>query len=247
MNTTFSFNRIKLLMRADWIEYKMNFLYGMGVFILVWACLLSFGLVNDAHKRQSVAYVFGIIILFLYFCQHVNRRVHRSKCIYLTLPASGTEKYLTFFLELLVFLLAYLAIFWGGLWMKKLFVPEFNMINFHDTLFDLKGGLVMGIMAALFFISSITFRKRGPLIALAGLSAYTLLFNFLMGYIILKQNVLQFGLLSKQAFALPGLNQNSAAIRTFHFMGEWFVPMAIISTLILLYVGYLKLKEKELR
>lgn len=235
MNINFSLKRIQLLLKADWTVYKNSFLFSMGVLLLAWFFILFVITSNFKIADQGGCFAMGGIIVFIIFCRHAGRKVHKTMSRYYTLPASTAEKYVSLLLEGLVLALCYFAIFYGGLLAKKLAMPALDVITPAEffTHNGSESGLLM--VSSLIFLSYMTFRKHAFLIAITGLMAYVGLF---MGAIV-------------QTFRYISLNTmplgSSFMYDTFRVIGDYYFPVMLVSFLAIMYVAYLKLKEKESR
>jgi hypothetical protein len=219
MNTNYNLRRILLVLRADWMEYKKNFLITMGVLFLVWMLLLFTVHINKASGSQPGFWVIGMLVVLVSFCQHAGRKIHRQRERFLMLPASTGEKYTALLLEGLAYFVGFQIVFWLGFLIWKPFIASFPIPSL--SYIDANGSeSAVFFIASLLFFSHLTFRKHASLIMVGGLVAYVLLFVTLAIYIV------------------GG---------TLDFLRSYFTPAMIVSTLVVMYASYLKLKEKELR
>ena len=235
MNTNFSLSRIKLLLRADWIEHKKSFLLSMGVLLLIWLFLLFVGEVSKTNTQAACFFIGGLIMLNNFF-RHAGQKVHKQKNRYYTLPASTVEKYTTLLLEGCIYIITYVSLYFFGLMACMLYVPESIFIAL-SSFFNHNGsesGLLLFL--SLVFLSYLTFRKHALLIAIAGLVAYTGLFVGVFARLVLENTI-----------TWPNYFNSSFIPDTFRFLSDYYTLVMLISTLIVMYIGYLKLKEKELR
>jgi hypothetical protein len=239
MNTYFNLNRIGYLLQADWIEHRKSFLLSMGGSLLVWITLLYFN--GGGTEAQRLSFFLGELITFIYYCRFISKKIHQPKGLYYTLPASNQEKYFVLLFEGILFFLAFAAIYGLGLFLFKLFSPSFVMVS----LFSLYAGtepiglLLVLLLSAIIILSHITFRKLATLIALMGTALYLLL---LISTLVKVVSMVS----SDGGFNLANLTPEFA-LEASLFMKQLFVPVTLAATIVVLYIGYLKLKEKELR
>ena len=103
MNNKISLQRIKLLLRADWIEHKSQAVFAIGAFLvaLIVFFLLTLGdtTMKEFTRKQYFFYGIGLFCYFIYFCRYAGKKVHSSKGLYLTLPANTIEKFVTLLVE----------------------------------------------------------------------------------------------------------------------------------------------------
>ena len=108
----FSFQRIKLLLKADYTEYKIYLYYALGAFAAIISVAFIIMNMEDTERgKLQIQYSLFWLMLFscsTYFCQYVGRKVHEYKNTYLTLPARTSEKYVVILLEGFLLLLLYL-------------------------------------------------------------------------------------------------------------------------------------------
>jgi hypothetical protein len=238
MNTYFNLNRIGYLLRADWIEHKKNLLLSLGGVSLVWITNLYFIWYGytEADSQKVFLYI-GELVTFIYYCRFISKKVHQPKGLYYTLPASNQEKYLVLLLEGLLFFLVFTGIFCLGLFLFKFFVPDFPVIS----LFELYDGYIsirpipiafLLCLSSIIVLSHITFRKHASLIGLAGVALYVLLF---------------IGVSWEVGTMIANDAYNTIVNEAFNFMIPLFEPALLVTTVVVLYIGYLKLQEKELR
>lgn len=237
MHTDFSLHRIRLLLKADWIEHRKSFLFGMGGLLIIWLFILFIIKIKTQDiAPQAACFIIGGLITFIYFCRHAGRKVHTSMNIYYTLPASSLEKYTTLLLEGAMYFVTYIILFYAGLLLWKLIHPEALLLSLPKTFTT--NGTESGVLlfTALIFLSYMTFKKHAFLIAITGIAAFL---GLLLGVFV--------RLMVKIADIYKNYFNSSFLFDTFDFMASWFAPVMLFSTLVVMYVAYLKLKEKELR
>ncbi|MDR1500533.1 MAG: hypothetical protein LBI58_06080 [Tannerellaceae bacterium] len=244
MNTDYNFRRIALLLRADWIENKKGYLFGMGVLFLVWMLfLLNLFIAGRQMNRSGDAMQFiGMIVSFILFCKHAARKMHRPKGIYLLLPASNAEKYTALLLEALAYLVGFQVVFLFGFLLWKPFIPGLVITPLLQGLTGHGDGgasvyaplSVILFVSSLIFLSYMSFRKHAQLIALGGIGLYSL-FAFAAWNFVME-------ITSPWEFL-----DSSYMYNTVTFLLTYCAPVMYASTVVVMYVAYLKLKEKEER
>lgn len=242
MNMHFSLQRISWLLRKDWIEHKKSILYALGTFVVV---AFPFLWLNTTHggfsdSKQVAFYIVGSLGCFIYFCQFVGKKIHFSKGIYLTLPASTVEKYVTLLLEGVVLFATFNLLYWASLHLWSLVYPVFRPIDVATLYIQKQGASVFVFVASLIFLSYLTFKKYPLAIALIGMAAAIGSVIGILMLIVKTQFTHSF--LSGDSWIDP-----NAIYSTVRFLTENINIAMGISLLIVLYIGYLKLKEKESR
>ncbi|MDR1918656.1 MAG: hypothetical protein LBQ65_03290 [Tannerellaceae bacterium] len=237
MHINYNFRRILLLLRADWMEYKKSYLLGMGVLFLVWMLFLYLINVKGTNSDTPVVYwVIGMFVALLSFCQHAARKMHRQKAAYLMLPAANSEKYTCLLLEALAYFVGFQLVFWVGYWIWKPFTPALDFPSLLAINAKLDGWeSVVIFLSTLLFLSYMSFRRYAFLILVGGLAVYGFLFVCLVAQFVSVSDFSQANL------ELLCFN------KAFIFLTDWFTPAMIASSLVVMYVAYLKLKEKEVR
>jgi hypothetical protein len=237
MNTHYNFRRILLAMRADWMEYKKNYLFTMGVLFLVWMLLLFIIHISRTPSMGMPASFWGIgmFVALISFCQHAGRKMHRQKGRFLMLPASNGEKYTALLLEGLAYFAGLQLVFWLGYGIWKPFTPALSISLSSISVNPTGGEGAIYLLSALLFLSYMTFRKYAALIAISGLSVYLAFFIAAVAQVVVNANFTR------------GYFESFYLYDAIVFQIKYFMPAMIVATLVVMYVAYLKLKEKELR
>ena len=224
MKTDFSIQRINLLLRKDWIENKKKLAYGVLVILGVLFFFLLSSILWDTRFRTFTLYVLGSLGTFIAFCSYVNLMIHRPRGLFLTLPASNQEKYAAILIEGIVVFLAYQVTFWTGTGIASMLI-HIQPVAFKDIIMTLQDFTMLA--------------KYALGIACGG---YILIIASIIGIVYLCINILNIQ---------PGMNSFCYESSPFYTAVYWlsfaFTPAFLIATLVVLYVAYLKLKEKELR
>lgn len=234
MNNIFDFKRIGLMLKADILEYKKSFLLFSGLLFL--AFLAIFWKADETGK--IALFIIGNTIALVSYYNLVGRKIHRSRSQFLMLPASTFEK----FVEILLLGIAYLAIssiiYILALLLSNLFFKS-GLMDINQIL----GNSFLPALAFSFFLSSflllsyITFRKYALGIGVASLMF--ILFSFLGIYAFLLNNIIQD---YEWAFIFLDTIQN-----TLMFLQKYSSLFMTVSGIVLLYVSYVKLKEKQIK
>jgi uncharacterized membrane protein len=259
-NKHFSFKRLFLLYRKGFIENrKKMILYTIGIpfgliLIIVLFMYLTTGSFNDFNKWSNKLELPIFFFLFLMAGMLYNSNAFapfRSKeksLSYLILPASTIEKFTFEFInKIVLFFIVFPFLFWGalnliGICLHEIY-PEFESYkfefnSFYNILKKWNHYTILSI-AMLFitipFLGSTYFKKRVLLKTLFFTSIILILFG-LYGYMISKGFEVDKYAPSENNILLS--NEEKVTMRFLFFV-------SIISHLVLLSIGYFKLKEKE--
>ncbi|RHJ91414.1 hypothetical protein [Parabacteroides bouchesdurhonensis] len=251
MNTSFSFHRIGLLLRRDWIEYKKMlgyFLIALIGTIVLFLCVYK-GM-EHVVERQYYYLRFGLLACFIFYLSIISKRIHHSKGLFLTLPASSLEKFLTLLITGFIIFLIFISVFWISIYCISLFIPGYQVIDISTILDDISSRDISNInilsflsfTIALIFLAFVTFPKHAFVYVVCG---FLLSAGLIIGtaYVIMKYyHYIGFCTINCNTYAgiYPFL-----VIEKIVLTG--FAPVMFISSVIILYVAYLKLKEKELK
>ena len=245
MKNKFSFNRIGLMLRADWIEYKKAFLLFAG--LLIAANLFLFA--NESEGLQGFLFVAGIFSTFTAFYIYVGWKVHRAKNRLLTLPASNVEKFVEIktvgFILFCVYFLIYAIILeivhlktGATIWLLSGFGANANY-----TALIAATGLVL-FVCTFQFMCCIALRK----FPLGVGTLFLFVYAFAISYTILILFKIEYpGLFFDDLNSQSGFIQASAFIETMNFLATYFAWSMLIASMVLMYISFLKLKEKQIR
>jgi len=243
MKNYFSFRRIGLMLKADWIEYKM-------AFFIFFASLLVINLFLFQNMREGFqVFLFcgGITAVLMFFYMVAGWKVHRAKNRILTLPASTPEKFVEIlligFILSCVFLVLYMSILWSSHLVSG--EPVWFMSGFHLNTNPADANNKIGIeiilfICSFFFMCCIAFRKFPlgigflMLISFASIISYT-------AYLFVRLENLDFNNFQN------GFIQSNALLETTRFLFTYNAWGMMIASAVLLYISYLKLKEKQIR
>ena len=238
----FSFQRIKLLLKADYTEYKIYLYYALGAFAAIISVAFIIMNMEDTERgKLQIQYSLFWLMLFscsTYFCQYVGRKVHEYKNTYLTLPARTSEKYVVILLEGFLLLLLLYLLFTGCMHFPLLFGLNYPITG-NSLLTGKLSPFVAMFLIALMFLAYLSFRKYAFLVTIGGYIGIMAAFYLFLGC---------FG-----GRLTHNLHQASSffEMTPFSYTLEWLVryhPASMtVATIIILYIGYLKLKEKEAR
>lgn len=243
MNNKISLQRIKLLLRADWIEHRAQVIFVVGSFLaalIVFSVLQLQGDVSTKEflRKQYFFYALGLFFYFAYFCRYVGIKVHSSKGLYLTLPANTAEKFITLLLEGIILVAFFLLALWPALSGISLIVSDQPVISPFDVIDTFKMAIPLTLfLASLAFLSYVTFRKYAfPIVFLF----YALLLGgtaFIIVRVVIETLRSQQGIFTEM----------TPMYYTVNFLAHYQAYAFAAATLGILYIAYLKLKEKELR
>ena len=244
MKNTINLNRIKLLLRADWIEHDKKILFHIGA-IIAGILIYYFLVVTDSEsgeisaKSQQLAFIFGTIGTLIYYCRYVGIKVHQPKGLFLTLPANCIEKYVALLIEGILLLLIYILIFSAGFYIISLFI-SFPLFMPWDIKTSAPASFFLFIFS-LFFLSYITFRKYAIVITICSIAATVAAFvglGFLCKYILINYIVVDNEIPEGLQDVFKGL---------FYVLSNYYNYLFYTATLAVFYLAFLKLRRKELR
>lgn len=277
MNTKLSLNRIKLLIQVDCIvnSKKIGFYAIIVVVAIILMLRMSFNSFLDSSQSllryESVAvgtYYFGCMATFFTTCNLINWRVNTQTATFLSFPASNIEKFLAFIIEFILMGILYTILFylsallWNCLFIgdiqKHLFefsnsfydhatqithykkeIYLFNVFNSKVSFFNWPIISWINLMAACFFCGIITFKKYAVYITLGFLYGLNLLITYTSGDFIsyMTTSIQPVGAIFTQ-------NNYTGTLGIAHTLYPYVFNIAAIY---LLYIAYLKIKEKEVR
>ena len=244
MKNNFSFRRIGLMLKADWTEYKKAFLLFVGLLVaanlfLLWPASEGF---------QAFLLIAGIFSTLTAFYVFTGWKVHRSKNRFLTLPAGNLEKFVEiktvgFILFCVYFLIhaTLLGIMFlksgKTIWFLSILNTNIDMNVFLSTL-----GIVLFI-CTFQYMCCIAFRKYALGIGALILSGYVMLMAFSTYLLVRIEGLDKFDTSGFHS----GLFRSNALIEMAGFLNTYFFPAMCFATVVLVYIAYLKLKEKQIR
>ena len=244
MKNNFSFHRIGLMLKADWTEYKKAFLLFVGLLIaanlfLLWPASEGF---------QTFLFIAGILSTLTAFYVFTGWTVHRSKNRFLTLPASNIEKFVEInTVGLILFCVNFLihAILLGIMFLKSgtaIWLLSVLHINIDLNAFLSVLGLIL-FVCTFQFMCSIALRKYALGIGSLLLFGNAMLYSF-STFLLIK--IEGFDKLDTYDFH-TGFIRSNALIEMLSFLSTYNFPAMCFASVVLVYVAYLKLKEKQIR
>jgi len=239
MKNNFSFKRMGLMLKADWIEYKTAVLI---FFASVFAIHL-FLFLNMNEGFQIFLFTVGIISILLCFYIFTGSKVHRIKNRFLTLPASNIEKYVEILFVGFLLFCAYLLIYTGILGASHLISGEPVWFLSGSKAWESKNVFGMGLVVFIctfLFMCFIMFRKFPLQIGVLFLIAYSSVISYTV-YLILKFENFNLNI------PFSGFIRSNALLNTVGFLSTYNAWGMAVASAVLLYVSYLKLKEKQIR
>jgi len=240
MKNKFSLRRIGLMLKADWIEYKKAFL--LFVVLLLAANLFLFW--NTREGFQAFLFVVGIFSTLTFFYTVVGWKIHRSKNRLLTLPASNLEKFVEILLVGFILFCVYFLIYAIILGISHLTVGLqiwFMSAQYPDIDQTAMGAGLLIFICTFLFMCSIAFRKYSLGIGTLFLILYSVVISGSIAFIAYKNA----DLFDYNFYG--GLFHSNAFIETMGFLNSYNTPVMCIASAVLLYISYLKLKEKQIR
>lgn len=235
MHTNFSLQRIKLLLLADKTELFRQYFLSMLSYIAIaiaYIVIAKYLFHNDANHRIFFFYKIGLFIYFVFFCRFVNQKVHQVKGQYLTIPASTVEKYIVLLIETTLLLLVFHLLYHLSI---SIFIPDLPAMEVNNIREKIP---VYLFIASTIFLSNITFRKYANPVVVGS-------------YVFL---IFVFGVLARPILHAVREPQGDAyMIETtplyylYNFLAQNYGIILYAATLVVLYISYLKLKEKQIR
>lgn len=224
MKTEFSLHRIGLLLRADWIEYKRNNLFRLialpAIFIFSW-------ITNPAPQILSMMIRLVIPLVCYGFCCYVNKKTHASPFLYYTLPANSLEKFCALIIEGVIFLSVSSLIIY-------IIIRPISFILFCNIVAEQSFQPAV-LIGSLMFLAHVTFRKL----------AFP---RFLLGLGLSVVPFLAFGyFFSFPPTPIDYVEYICPDFTPLLLLSEYYNLAMYVASVIVFYIGYLKLKEYELK
>jgi len=250
----FSLNRVGLMLRADWCEFKSYILWGSSA---IYATILAIFLYNNENINKDVyKATFIFLLLGAIVSSHIyaHYKVGSSKGLGLLIPCSAAEKFIAILIgmsliqvsALLFFYLSSFSFYYLNAGITKDTVPNV-LADFNKFYFLMNSAFLLGI---------VSFRKKAILKTTLILAATLFLLQNLLG-----ETFLNYLLKSPGGFGLTYYNTYSISFETRYLKhcAEMIYPpgimgiaanfiyiLTVVYSLLLLYISYLKIKEKEL-
>jgi len=238
---TFSLKRIKLLLLTDWYELKETFL----LVILAASAFVSLIFLKDF----SFSTIMGYMLLFTcaLICNYMNYRVNSKKGLGLLVPTTVLEKFTVLIIVGLFLFVCCFCLFFITLSLFSIYKFGYVSIFIYEpmTIFSQMGVtyfMPFAFLAILFLLGVMSFYKNAPLKSMLILGGLIFLLVQTSG-----------DFLRYLLFDTAGLSYQGATYDTYHensypgvlVIVPWVSYLLIPASLFVLYIGYLKLKEKE--
>ena len=244
---TLNFNRIKLLLLADWHEFKLHILLAV---IAVPAIALPMSLYFfDFDVNFSGLFNFAMLISIFLTANYANNRANQTKGLGFLTPASPLEKYLAIWIGMILIVIVSILLYVIIFSTHSIFITESTNNNILKTInvpfIDSLSDIILALyLYSFWFLGMITFREKA-------FFKTVLFFGFFLILLSLEK-------LSSYEFVSYFLweNYSYVGVNYTHNMENIYPGVLalveyknyILSLLILvnIYIGYLKLKEKVL-
>jgi len=239
MKNYFSLRRFGLMFKADWIEYKLS----VSLFFASVFAITSFLFVNMKEELQAILFIVGLISILLCFYIYVGGKFHRTKNRFLTLPASAFEKFTEMLFVGFLLLCVYLLIYFGILGISHHISGApiwFSSLSDTPRSDNALGNWVVAFICTFLLMCFIMFRKFPLQTGIVLLMMYAGVFSY-TAYLIIKFEDFQLSI------PQDGFIQSSALLRTLGFLSTYNGWGMGIASVVLLYISFLKLKEKQIR
>ena len=232
MNTIFDIKRVGMLLRADFIEQKLSLLTYCLTLLVIFSLWI-----NKVSNFIGEPYSFVLFVVSLYYCYWLSKRIHHSKGIYLTLPASNLEKYVTLLIEGLIFLVGFLAMFWCAVALIYLltgFVPaDLNKLN-EWSLFPFS---VACFFYSLLILANVMFKKYAFPIYILSIGGTVILLSWIISKIVPYIDLNW----------VKDLMMNMENKEWLITSGRYGYLIFFALTAVIMYVAYIKFTKKQLR
>ena len=232
------------MLKADGIEYKKAFFLFTGLTVAVNLFLF----LQMAIGFQAFLLVAGLFFTLTACYVFTGWKVHRAKHHFLTLPASTLEKFVEILIVCLILLGVYLLIYTLLIYFAHLKSGEAVWILsvFHSDV-DMTA-IGMGISMILFicvfqFMCCIAIRKYSLVIGTLILIVYAMVIVY-STYLLFKIE----GLDNMNNFHVDsGIFRSNAIFEMLNFVNTYNTLCMCIAAVVLTYISFLKLKEKQIR
>lgn len=232
MNIQFSIQRIGLLLRKDWIEYRKKVILYVLIFLGIFAICLLWPMNDHKMFNPSSLYLFGLVGTAICYFRYVGQAIHQPKGLFLTLPAQTSEKFAVFLIEGIAIFIVLHGLFLGAVGIGSWFMPvkHFDMMNLW---YEFRGLSVILFLSSIMFLSFVAFRKFAFGIAVG---IYFSLMVSLMGIAYQLRNIVFF-------------RDGEGHFRLDYepWMSHLVTPVFLLLTFGVLYLAYFILKRKELK
>lgn len=237
----FSFQRIAWLLKADYIGHKIYLYYASGAFVAIICSAFAIMSLEDTDpgklKVQYLLFWFMLFSCSVCFCRYAGKKVHGYRNTYLTLPARASEKYAVILLEGVLLLSLLYGLFVGCMYLPHLFGLNYPLLG-NGLLTGKFSPFVALFLIALMFLSYLSFRKYAFLVTIGGYIGILVSIYLFLGC---------FGERSVQANPVSSFFEMTPFSYTLEWLARYHPAAMGIATVLMLYIGYLKLKEKEVR
>ena len=244
---TFSLKRIKLLLLADWYELKEALFLVKAAASVVLFTGLFFSDISFEQSSLNAILLYMLFITFFPVCSYMDYRVHSKKGLGFLVPATVLEKFAVLIIIGLFFFACCFCLFFIALSLFSIYKLGYvsSFIYESMTIFSQMGVayfVPFAFLATLFWLGVMSFYKNAPLKSLLILGGLIFLLvqtsRDFIGYLL---------------FDTAGLSYQGTIYDTYHenlYPGilavvPWVSYLLIPASLFVLYIGYLKLKEKE--
>lgn len=245
---TISFKRIKLLLLADWYELKEYFLWG---FLAITGLVLALLIYNNdfVFAVNQLMSIWGVLLFcgFIFGVNYARYRSYSTKGLGYLIPASPAEKFIVIITVQLFLLVCAVFIYYLTIGVFSLIAGE----NVIDNLFVVIGDSFTSepisvpflFLLLVYWLGNLSFGKNAQFksIVLIGLSLYLLseldseFVSYIMYFNMQHPDGMGVTICSESIYpGVLGIVQYTAVL---------FICLAMI----MLYIGYLKIKEREQR
>ncbi|MDR2497257.1 MAG: hypothetical protein LBD21_09050 [Tannerellaceae bacterium] len=224
----------------------------MSAIPFVWFTLMWLTRRDSTSEMSEICFVLNGLLALITFCGHAARKMFREKHSFMMTPASNEEKYVSFLAEGFIYLLVSQIGFWAGSYLCKLCWPTVHVASLGALFYhmDINIALILLFATALYFVTAMSVRKLWFLVAIAIPNVYVLLHIIILALLAFSFSdfvgtMIEGNIGKNETFSVT--RGSEYIVQTVKIINEIFAPVTAVSTLILFYVSYLKIREKELK
>jgi hypothetical protein len=243
MKNNFSFRRIGLMLKADWIEYKKVF----SIFAVLLLAINLFLLRNVSNGIQVFLFCVSFFNALTFFYYYVGWKVHRSKNRFLTLPSSAIEKFVEILFVGFVFFCVFILIHTILLGISNLiygtqiwFLRDVSRDAGSEVIVFSQSISMILFICTFLLMCCFMFRKYPLPLGTLILILYGLVCVYTVYIFVRIDNMENFN-------TFGGLIHSNAFMETVIFITKYNMVGLCAASAVLLYISFLKLKEKQIR
>lgn len=228
MNVEFNIKRVGWILRADWKEYTK--LISLAVCMIVPSLLV---MRSGTEPSQFTGLWFGLFLTLFVYQNYVDKKIHHSKGLWLTLPATTLEKYVALLIAGIAYVSAFLFLFHLARFVLYL-LQDIPIYSIKQLAEPLKGFGFITFHFAYYLMITTIFRKKALgiafLIEALFLGGVAFVADYLMNA---RWEIYTMGSVFRVFDAL------------YYFLGQQANIIFYLFALLFLYIGYVQLKKQQ--